>query len=763
EYESELIIRCETINLLTEFVIKTENENKQVLDTLIGTLKDYSPEVRIESIKSFFMLIDMHKSNNMNLDSLLLDIVNDEDIWVKEYLAGALLNNLNISDEIKWKLLINLIIVNKDDEWILNETAMAVGNLVNKVTNEDILIDYLYQLFEIGLESDTIEKIRINISDNKTAKFFELFVNIKEQNLKKLVELFSVYQKEFGLQTDGQSISSFLSKVQICVEMTRQSNIDDIIENKYLSNLSNLISKDFNISRLIKNLNEYSNENYISDKIVFLNYALDSIEELKQYKSKLNNVDCYIVNLSIYKLLIDLINKTSRLLRENIYLDIEIENRDISINENGIGDINFDIINNGYNKIEEIDIAIKPNPQYDIIENAGAAGELVKDQRKKIYCKIKSKVLGVLELVFEISYKKCEIPIILNDKIFIKDNINREWIPIPNPYTVGIPIDNDEIFVGRKSLIEETLIAIRNDAAFVNGHRRMGKTSFVKFIIRNYLNKESYIPVYLSAEILNYGSNIKDFLFSFADPIITELEDIEFLTDEKASFYRDNIRQNGFIDFGIFFKEILRKIKKQNKILVVVIDEYPKIHENVDLGIIDPQFTSYLRGYMQNNSKEFKMIYTGASSLKYFKSQYSSNIMGVGNSVVISFLSEDEVKELIAKPTNNQMQFDDSAFKYLMEMTYGQPYLIQLILYNLVNILNKERKSSIIFKETIEEQIEYYLDQATHLKTDWGSFDTDPENRFVSSNINWNEGEEITAKVYKQLIITAITDNWTKS
>ena len=159
---------------------------------------------------------------------------------------------------------------------------------------------------------------------------------------------------------------------------------------------------------------------------------------------------------------------------------------------------------------------------------------------------------------------------------------------------------------------------------------------------------------------------------------------------------------------------------------------------------------------MQNNSKEFKMIYSGASALKYLKSQYSSNIMGVGKSLEVSFLDVDDVKKLISQPLNDQMQLEDSAFQYLMEITNGQPFLVQVCLSFLVDKLNKEKKSSMVFKESLEEGVSYFLEQAPHLQDDWN-------NRVYSNDLKWNEEEEKIAKAYKQLIINAISDQWKKN
>lgn len=53
-----------------------------------------------------------------------------------------------------------------------------------------------------------------------------------------------------------------------------------------------------------------------------------------------------------------------------------------------------------------------------------------------------------------------------------KTDVQNEWIEIPNPFTAGIPIENDEIFVGRESLMQEAMIAFKDKPVWISGHRR---------------------------------------------------------------------------------------------------------------------------------------------------------------------------------------------------------------------------------------------------------------------------------------------------
>lgn len=774
--EPEVLVRCETIKILTRYLKEQETFSIDYSNALVETLHDFSPEVRIESVKSFLSLVEQHQSNHIDIGNNLVEIAKDEDIWVKEYLAGAL-NKFETNNKesllAKWNALSSLIKLNKDEEWILNEAANSIGHFLNDISSANLLINYINELFESEFEDETYERIRNKIPSLQIAYLFDVFFQIHFGSIIMIRTASNNFFKDYSTFNEENSLKKLVDKLKSFFSIVDLTNLDDIISDRLLEGFSNSIdNSSFSFSPVINNLIEYTKENNISEKVVYLNFISDSIVALTSIKYLLNRIDKRLFELAIEGSLNTLISETSRFLREKVDIEIEIENDEIILNEIGIADVNLNIVNKGFNRIEAIEIFVKLDNQskFEIIDNIGEIGELVRAQSKKVYFKIKPRVIDSLDINFSITYKGCSIPIILAKRIFVEELIQKEWQIISNPYTAGIPIENDEIFVGREALIQEIVTAIKKDPIFLMGHRRMGKTSLAKYIQRHYLSTGDYIPIFVSADNMVFNS-MNDFLLSFSRPIANELLRNKIITKDQQKEYLGAIRSNGLIDFGGFFDDILSEIYSMGKILILIIDEYPKIHEQVSLKKIDSQFISNLRGYMQNNSKEFRMIYTGASSLKYLKSQYSSNIMGVGKSIEVSFLSEKDVIELISKPLNNQMKIEDSAFKYLMELTNGQPFLVQVILRYLVDKLNREKKGSMIFKEAIEGGVNYFLEQAPHLNYDWGGFDEEVENevdaveknRFQSNNLLWTIDEEKIAKAYKQLIITAVTDNWKKS
>ena len=761
--------------MLTAYLLTKTKFSVSLSEALLATLNDNAREVRLESVKSFFKLIERHRANGADIAAFLLKITKDRDIWVKEYFAGALNKISHMSEEMmvaKWESLLSLLILNKEEEWVLNEATNSLVNFFFDLTSLDACILMLFQLFDIGLEEEVLERISNKFEgkltaaagDDKTsvavAQLFGLVYKLETADYDELQPAFGRFKETLSLligQEDyikAPDVETFMDKLGSGIAIAAQISLDDIVAEGLIERFAATMPR-IPLESLILHLGEYARENNIAEKAICLNFVSEAIASADVDKQGWLTHERHLYKWVVKDRLNEIVSKTSRLLLDTVYLEVELDNRAIWVSDTGIADVNLNVMNNGYKTVEGIHINVKKSVLYDLVENIGDIGELVKSQEKKVYFKLKPKTMGLLDIFIELTYKGCTKSVAKEITVELKETALKEWQMIPNPYTSGIPIENDDVFVGRESLIQEAVMALKKDPVFVMGHRRMGKTSLIKYIQRHHLSTPEFIPVFISAEkvVLN---NMNEFLFSFCDPIAYELAETQVISEDEADKYMDNIRSNGLIDFNNFFNRMLRKISKLNRTLVLIIDEYPIIHEAVELDKVDAQFISNLRGYMQNNSREFKMIYSGASSLKYLKSQYSSNIMGVGKSIEVSFLSEDDVKKLIDKPLNGLMQFDRSAFEYFMELTNGQPFLVQVILSYLVDKLNREKKSAMVFKDALENGMSYFLDQAPHLQDDWN-------NRVYSTNLKWDENDERVAKMYKQLIITALTDNWRKS
>ncbi|NUV00367.1 transcriptional regulator, partial [Marinitoga sp. 1154] len=132
------------------------------------------------------------------------------------------------------------------------------------------------------------------------------------------------------------------------------------------------------------------------------------------------------------------------------------------------------------------------------------------------------------------------------------------------------PVDKKTCYyVERPDIMEEALDHIENWRYFtVSAPRQSGKTTLLNDIVEKI--KDKYLPIFISFE--SYG---KKSLKSFLKTIIRDIEDdIEYRYNQKIELKTleelDEIRET-----------ILEIYKKTNKEIVLMIDEFERLDENI--------------------------------------------------------------------------------------------------------------------------------------------------------------------------------------
>jgi len=784
-YEFTSRVRHEVIILIANAVLTSGNK-QSLLGLLIKPVldEDNSEEVRLESVKSFIRFFDLYKAHEFDIEQILHCVVHDKNEYVKAYIAGELgqlfLNNKELHHTV-WSTTKHFLEVNIEEDWVITETFSSIIRILNYTDDIQVINNVIRDVFELEIEKDIYSKFKKKIFNRVALILFEIYESIYHADLVKLnenIKDLNLWVDENGINAlDKDEFISFKDMINLTNYALVEDNLDELIKDKYLFKLVEKYYNRFeNLNGINHSLKEYSESTKTNEKFRIISQIQQEIKEFAASKagSIQSKFDLNLLSLVIESKIGKMIEENLLFLLESVNLEIEIEDKAVIINQQGYVDLSFELINNGSKKVDEIDISIKEDTHYKIINEPDYVGDLMKGEKKRVYLTINPKITsGKLEVYISVTFKNCKQNIIKKIQFNVKEELITVWVDIPDIFLSGPPIEDDKIFIGREKQIKEIINSIeKGESVFVMGHRRMGKTSLIKYVQRNYLEKkEKYIPVFISAEKLEY-SDTKWFLYSLFtiastfDEILIEKNIFE---EEYLEKKLEAIKKNGINEYNELFSRILKKIKKLNKVLVFVIDEYPIIHDKISKGFIDSEFTSKLRGYIQHNSSEFNIIYSGASSLKYIRSDYSSNIMGVGNCVEATFFNEEEVKTLISRPLNNLLKFDPSAFKYLMDLTCGHPLFTQKILDVLVKTMNNQRKGYTVFKEHIEHILPSIIETTGYLSSFWDkgtdniekeSIVEDVSEAIKSRDLKWNKRDLKLASAYKHLIISFIADNW---
>ena len=144
--------------------------------------------------------------------------------------------------------------------------------------------------------------------------------------------------------------------------------------------------------------------------------------------------------------------------------------------------------------------------------------------------------------------------------------------------------------------------------------------------------------------------------------------------------YRDRIgHDDPILDFEEFLDDILDRLDKKNTKLLLLLDEFEKIQEGIDSGLTAPQVPQNLRAIIQKFDNFSVLLTSGLRGLKQLNEDYWSVLFGLGPTIPVTNLSENDSRLLIQEPVKDYLTYSDEAINEVFYLTNGQPFLIQLI------------------------------------------------------------------------------------
>jgi hypothetical protein len=252
--------------------------------------------------------------------------------------------------------------------------------------------------------------------------------------------------------------------------------------------------------------------------------------------------------------------------------------------------------------------------------------------------------------------------------------------PIANPYTIGDPVMGER-FIGREDLLgylkELWLINSSPQSVILYGHRRMGKTS----ILRNATTKVNPQVSVAYVNLLSIGSapnGITDILMAICDAI-QEVTDIPTPNNNDLFQFPETT-----------FRRYLQHIEKTftGKGLIIALDEFEKIEELIDAGKLSKEFLGFLRGMVQMSSK-LAFAFAGLHTLQEMNADYFQPFYASFIPISVAFLTREATHQVLANPDPEfLLEYEPAALDRIYDLTNGQPYLTQLIGFQLVRLFN---------------------------------------------------------------------------
>ncbi|MDY6940793.1 MAG: AAA family ATPase [Cyanobacteriota bacterium] len=257
--------------------------------------------------------------------------------------------------------------------------------------------------------------------------------------------------------------------------------------------------------------------------------------------------------------------------------------------------------------------------------------------------------------------------------------------PVSNPYIIGDPVEGIR-FVGRDDILRQLeelwVMGQQLQSVVIYGHRRMGKTS----ILRNAANRlgarirVAYVNL---QQVSDAPQGVGEVLVAICDEISATVglpppEDDKLLSQPHLTFKR-------------YLRRVETHLQTQldNAGLIIALDEFEQIEELIEKGQIDSKFMGFLRGSIQQSPK-IAFALAGLHTLDEMTADYFQPFFASVLPIRVKFLTSGATHTILANPDDGDFPLDYTreTLDGIYQLTAGQPYLVQLIGFQLVRRYN---------------------------------------------------------------------------
>ncbi|MDF5708393.1 MAG: ATP-binding protein [Nostoc sp. S4] len=252
--------------------------------------------------------------------------------------------------------------------------------------------------------------------------------------------------------------------------------------------------------------------------------------------------------------------------------------------------------------------------------------------------------------------------------------------PVVNPYAVGDPVQG-HLFVGREDIIRqlEELWVMGNQlqSVVLYGHRRMGKTSILVNAAQC-LGSQIHLAYVNLLRLGDSPQGVGEVLMAICDEISQTVKlppptDADLLNLPYRTFERYLKQVEASLDGG----------------LIIALDEFEKIEDLIEAKKIPIDFMGFLRGLVQMSSK-IAFAFAGLHTLEEMTADYFQPFFASVIPIHVGFQQRAATRQILANPGNEDFPLDyiREALDEIYTLTHGQPYLVQLLGFQLVRRYN---------------------------------------------------------------------------
>lgn len=253
---------------------------------------------------------------------------------------------------------------------------------------------------------------------------------------------------------------------------------------------------------------------------------------------------------------------------------------------------------------------------------------------------------------------------------------------VRNPYVVGDPVEGN-LFVGREDILKQLkevwILSKQLQSVVIYGHRRMGKTSIL-LNAADSLGSQVKVAYINLLRVGDSPQGVGEVLMAISDEI-SDAVNIPPPTDA-------DLLNLPYRTFERYLKQVEANLSETG--LIIALDEFEKIEKLIEKGKIDSDFMDVLRGMVQLSPK-IAFAFAGLHTLDEMTGDYSHPFFASFINIKVSFMESAATRQILANPHEDfLLDYAPEALSAIHSWTAGQPYLVQLVGFQLVRRYNDE-------------------------------------------------------------------------
>jgi ligand-binding sensor domain-containing protein len=272
-----------------------------------------------------------------------------------------------------------------------------------------------------------------------------------------------------------------------------------------------------------------------------------------------------------------------------------------------------------------------------------------------------------------------------------------------NPYISGEPVRSDDMFFGRRELLQRIIDTLHSNSIMIHGERRIGKTSLLLNLMAalREVNDPDYwfVPVYVDLE----GTPQEAFFQLLIDEILVNIEALQYASTQITPKLAD-LRYYTKQDHSYSDRDFNRDLNR----ITDVLEEYGEVHEPGKrlrlILLIDEMdvMSSYDRLIQQQLRRIFMREFAATLGAVVAGIQISkewdrveSPWFNLFNDIELTPFSREQAIELLVEPVRGYYHYDPAAIEFIIDHANGRPYKIQQYGLEAVNHMLAARRRRI--------------------------------------------------------------------